>query len=118
MKTKACTTSLAAIALMLFSAAGALAQTEAQRGAQTSMQPDMSTMGMDPYFTALNYPVPQDTMTAMLLSDFQSARSTNDFFTGMGMVQMRPHAPLDGGVHGGGAENLRIACYLRRVAGQ
>jgi hypothetical protein len=87
MKTKACTTSLAAIALMLFSAAGALAQTEAQRGAQTPMQPDMSTMGMDPYFTALNYPVPQDTMAVMLLSDFQSARSTNDFFTGMGMVQ-------------------------------
>src|SRR5450759_652958 len=87
MKTKACTTSLAAIALMLFSSVGALAQTEPQRGAQTPMQPDMSTMGMDPYFTALNYPVPQDTMTVMLLSDFQSARSTNDFFTGMGMVQ-------------------------------
>ena len=42
---------------------------------------------MDPYFTAINYPVPQDTMMVMLLSDFQSARSTNDFFTGMGMVQ-------------------------------
>src|SRR5713101_3766859 len=42
---------------------------------------------MEPYFTALNYPVPQDTMMVMLLSDFQSARSTNDFFTGMGMVE-------------------------------
>ena len=42
---------------------------------------------MDAYFTAINHPVPQDTMMVMLLSDFQSARSTNDFFTGMGMVQ-------------------------------
>jgi hypothetical protein len=42
---------------------------------------------MDPYFTAINYPVPRDTMMVMQLSDFQSARSTNDFFTGMGMVQ-------------------------------
>ena len=81
------TTSLAVIALMLFSAMGALAQTEPQHGAQMPMQPDMSTMDMNPYFTALNHPVPQDTMMVMLLSDFQSARSTNDFFTGMGMVQ-------------------------------
>ena len=42
---------------------------------------------MDVYFTAINHPVPQDTMMVMLLSDFQSARSTNDFFTGMSMVQ-------------------------------
>jgi hypothetical protein len=42
---------------------------------------------MDPYFTAINYPVPRDTMMVMLMSDFQSARSSNDFFTGMGMVQ-------------------------------
>jgi hypothetical protein len=42
---------------------------------------------MDAYFTAINHPVPQDTMMVMLLSDFQSARSTDDFFTGMSMVQ-------------------------------
>jgi hypothetical protein len=42
---------------------------------------------MNPYFSTINYPVPQDTMMVMALSDFQSARSTNDFFTGMGMVQ-------------------------------
>jgi len=72
---------------------------------------------MDPYFTAINYPVPRDTMMVMLLSDFQSARSSNDFFTGMGMVQ-RPHSQLDGGVHGGGAENLRFAYHLRRDADQ
>ncbi len=42
---------------------------------------------MYPYFTVINHPVPHDTMMAMALSDFQSARSTNDFFTGMGMVQ-------------------------------
>jgi hypothetical protein len=37
---------------------------------------------MSPYFSAINYPVPQDTMMVMLLSDFQSARSTNNFLTG------------------------------------
>ncbi len=42
---------------------------------------------MDPYFTALNYPMPRDTMMVMLLSDYQSARSTSDFFTGMSMVE-------------------------------
>ncbi len=47
----------------------------------------MSTMEMDPYFSAMNYPVPRDTMMVMLLSDFQSARSGNDLLTGMGMVQ-------------------------------
>jgi hypothetical protein len=73
--------------VMLFSALGALAQTEPQNGAQKPMQHDISMMDMDPYFTALNYPVPQDTLMVMLLSDFQSARSSNDFFTGMGMMQ-------------------------------
>ncbi len=42
---------------------------------------------MGPYFRALNYPMPRDTMMVMLLSDYQSARSTNDFFTGMSMVE-------------------------------
>jgi hypothetical protein len=42
---------------------------------------------MNPYFTAINYPQPKDTLMAMLLPDFQSARYTRNFFTGMGMVQ-------------------------------
>jgi hypothetical protein len=42
---------------------------------------------MDPYFSTISHPLPQDTLMVMLLSDFQPARSTNDFFTGMGMVQ-------------------------------
>lgn len=50
-------------------------------------QDDASTMAMNPYFSTLNYPVARDTMMVMALSDFQAARSTNDFFTGMGMVQ-------------------------------
>jgi hypothetical protein len=50
-------------------------------------QNDVPPMAMDPYFSTVNYPVPRDTMMVMVLSDFQSARSTNDFFTGMGMVQ-------------------------------
>jgi hypothetical protein len=54
---------------------------------KTGMGEDMSAMNMDPYFTAINYPVPRDTMMVMLLSDFQSARTGNNFFTGMAMVQ-------------------------------
>jgi hypothetical protein len=46
MKTKACTTILAVIALMLFTTVGALAQTESQQGAQKPMQHDMSMMDM------------------------------------------------------------------------
>ena len=47
----------------------------------------MGSMNMDPYFTAINYLVPRDTLMVMLLSDFQSARTGNNFFTGMAMVQ-------------------------------
>ena len=46
MKAQAYTTILSVIALMLFSAVGALAQTEHQHGAQKPMQHDMSKMDM------------------------------------------------------------------------
>jgi hypothetical protein len=42
---------------------------------------------MDPYFTAINHPVPKDSMMVMQLFDFQAARTGSDFFTGMTMVQ-------------------------------
>ncbi len=42
---------------------------------------------MSPNFTAINYPVPRDSLMVMPLLDYQSARSTNDFFTGMSMVE-------------------------------
>jgi hypothetical protein len=42
---------------------------------------------MNPFFTAINYPLPRDTTMVMLLSDFQAARSTDNFLTGMVMVQ-------------------------------
>src|ERR1035438_1462121 len=42
---------------------------------------------MDPNFTAINYPVPQNSLMVIQLLDYQSARSTNDFFTGMSMVE-------------------------------
>ncbi len=42
---------------------------------------------MNPYFSAFNYPLPKDTLMVMFLPDFQSARFTRDFFTGMGMAQ-------------------------------
>ncbi len=41
---------------------------------------------MDPYFTAINYPIPKDTMMLMLLPDFQSAHTGPNFFTGMEMA--------------------------------
>ena len=77
---------------------------------------------MTPYFTALNYPVPKDTLMVMLLSDFQSARSTNDFLTGMGMVQygLTPRWTVGLMVEGqriGGSPatygGLRISSYVR-----
>ena len=42
---------------------------------------------MNPYFTAINYPVEKHSVMAMALSDLQVARYGNDFATGMLMVQ-------------------------------
>ena len=42
---------------------------------------------MNPYFTAINYPIPKDTMMVMLLPDFQTARTGPNFFTGMEMAE-------------------------------
>ncbi len=42
---------------------------------------------MDQNFTAINYPVPRDSLMLMQLMDYQSARSTDDFFTGMSMME-------------------------------
>jgi hypothetical protein len=42
---------------------------------------------MNPNFTAINYPVLRDSLMVMPLWDYQSARSTSDFFTGMSMVE-------------------------------
>ena len=50
-------------------------------------QDEMSTMGMNPYFSAISYPVRRDTMMVMALTDFQSARTGPNFFTGMNMMQ-------------------------------
>ena len=53
-------------------------------GENTSATPEAQ---MDPYFTAINYPIPKDTMMVMLLPDFQSARTGPNFFTGMEMAE-------------------------------
>ena len=42
---------------------------------------------MDPYFTAITHPVPRDSAMVMALSDFQVARYTPNFFTGMAMAE-------------------------------
>jgi hypothetical protein len=62
-------------------------ESNADSSKKEGMGDDKSTMNMDPYFTAINYPVPRDTMMIMALSDFQSARTGNNFFTGMAMMQ-------------------------------
>jgi len=42
---------------------------------------------MDPYFTAINYPVEKQSFMVMALSDLQVARYGNDFATGILMIQ-------------------------------
>lgn len=42
---------------------------------------------MDPYFTAINYPVPKGMLMVMPLVDYQSARVGPNFYTGMIMAQ-------------------------------
>lgn len=42
---------------------------------------------MNPYFTAVSDPMPKDMLMVMLLPDYQHARTTNDFVTGMAMVE-------------------------------
>ena len=44
-------------------------------------------MNMDPYFTAINYPLEKQSLMLMALPDFQSARYGNDYFTGMLMAE-------------------------------
>src|ERR1035437_10236619 len=40
-------------------------------------------MNMDPYFTAINYPIEEHSLMLMAMSDFQSARYGRNFFTAM-----------------------------------
>jgi hypothetical protein len=42
---------------------------------------------MNPYFTAICYPLPRDMLMLMPLVDFQVAQFTRNYFTGMAMVQ-------------------------------
>jgi hypothetical protein len=44
-------------------------------------------MNMNPYFTAINYPLEKHSLMLMALQDFQSARYGNNFFTGMLMAE-------------------------------
>jgi hypothetical protein len=50
-------------------------------------EPAMPEAHMNSYFTAVNYPLPKDTMMFMLLPDFQTARTGPNFYTAMGMVE-------------------------------
>src|SRR5450756_1808799 len=53
---------------------------------------------MDPYFTAINYPVEEHSLMLMALPDLQVARYGNDFATGMLMVQYGITSRWTGGV--------------------
>jgi hypothetical protein len=44
-------------------------------------------MNMNPYFTAINYPLEKQSLMLMALPDFQTARYGNDYFTGMLMAE-------------------------------
>jgi len=63
----------------------ALARETVAQSANVPLQSGNAAMGsdpemeMNPYFSALNYPLPKGTMMVMLLSDFQAARSTRNF---------------------------------------
>src|ERR1700675_565846 len=54
---------------------------------QPASHKEMPAMQMDPYFTAINYPIATDMMMVMLLPDFQSARSGPNFLTVMEMAE-------------------------------
>ena len=45
------------------------------------------TVPMNPYTSTISYPLAKDTMMLMVLPDFQSARSTRNFVTGMMMLE-------------------------------
>ncbi len=51
-----------------------------------AMEPGLQAL-MNPYFSAVNYNLPKDTLMLMLLPDFQIARTGPNFFTGMIMAQ-------------------------------
>ena len=51
-----------------------------------AMEPG-SQAQMNPYFSAMNYNLPKDTLMLMVLPDFQIARTGPNFFTGMIMAQ-------------------------------
>ena len=52
----------------------------------TAMEPG-SQGQMNPYFSAINYTLPKDTLMLMVLPDFQIARTGPNFTTGMIMLQ-------------------------------
>jgi hypothetical protein len=44
-------------------------------------------MNMNPYFTAINYPLEKHSLMLMAMPDFQMARYGNNFVTGMLMAE-------------------------------
>ena len=73
---------------------------------------------MNPYFSAINYNLPKDTLMLMLLPDFQIARTGPNFLTGMIMAEYGLTDRLTVGVMAEGQKISRVARHLWRVAVQ
>jgi hypothetical protein len=77
-----------ALALAIWSPVQARSAESAEGKVMTTaaMEPGLQAH-MNPYFSAINYNLPKDTLMLMLLPDFQIARTGPNFFTGMIMAQ-------------------------------
>ena len=90
MKTKTYTTILAVIAMMLFSAAGALAQTEHQHGAQKPAQHDMSSMMNEPHHAlAMAYMENIGTFAKALHNQAERSSALDASFARAAVAEMR-----------------------------
>jgi hypothetical protein len=77
-----------ALALVIWSPAQARSAEPVEGKVVTAaaMEPG-SQAQMNPYFSAINYNLPKDTLMLMLLPDFQIARTGPNFLTGMIMAE-------------------------------
>ena len=58
-----------------------------QRRRRSPLRESNHAAPMNPYTSTISYPVAKDTLMIMVLPDFQSARSTRNFVTGMAMLE-------------------------------
>jgi hypothetical protein len=77
-----------ALALSIWPQVQARSAMPAKENMVTTAAMEPSSMArIDPYFTAINYTLPKDTLMLMLLPDYQLARTSGNFLTAMAMAQ-------------------------------